>query len=219
MNRPLKHAIIACHPGEDSFTLAIARRYAEAVEAHGHSTVIRDLYRIGFDPVLKNDERGGQPREDVIREWEAIGEPDVFVLVYPIWFGAPPAMMKGYIDRVFGAGRSLGAAGDGAESTRLAGKHLVSLTLSGSMRAWLDEKGVLGSLRNLFDRYLAEVFGVAETHHYHFDGVQPGLPHRDYRFQLSEVEQAAAEVLTHLDHMWSKNPNAGERAIGLPRGD
>jgi NAD(P)H dehydrogenase (quinone) len=208
--RPLKHAIIVCHPAEDSFTLAIAKRYAEAVRAHGHETVVRDLYRLSFDPVLKNDERQGQPRDDVVREWQVLGDVDVFVLVYPIWFGAPPAMMKGYIDRVFGAGRMRGSAGEGSEVSGLQGKQLVSLTLSGTMRAWLDEKGVLGSLRNVFDRYMADVFGLAETHHYHFDGVQPGLPERDYRFQLAKVGEAATEVLTRVGRGWSKNPNAGE---------
>ena len=214
MTRALKHAIIACHPSEASFTLAIADRYAEAVRAHGHETIVRDLYRLGFDPVLKLEEREGEPAPDVLAEWDALGEIDVFVLVYPIWFGAPPAMLVGYIDRVFGAGRTRGAARRGARSSVLEGKNLVSLTLSGGMRAWLDEKGVLGSLRNLFDRYLGEVFGLPETHHYHFDGVQPDLPERDYRFHLEKVDEAAAEVLTRIGHGWSKNPNAGEPAFG-----
>jgi NAD(P)H dehydrogenase (quinone) len=215
MNNPLKHGIVVCHPAETSFTMAIAQRYAAAVRAHGHETVIRDLYRIGFDPILTNDERLGQPHPDIVAEWQVLGKVDVFVLVYPIWFGAPPAMLKGYIDRVFGAGRTKGDAGSGAGTSILEGKHLVSLTLSGSMVAWLDERGVMGSLRNLFDRYLADVFRLSETHHYHFDGVQPGLPERDYRFQLAEVDQAVAEVLTRIGHMWSKNPNAGDPAMGL----
>jgi NAD(P)H dehydrogenase (quinone) len=215
MASPLRHAIVTCHPDEGSFTLAIAERYAETVRAHGHDAVVRDLYRLGFDPVLRNEERQGQPRDDVIGEWQVLGDVDVFVLVYPIWFGAPPAMMKGYIDRVFGAGRTRGSAGEGTEASRLEGKHLVSLTLSGSMRAWLDEKGVLGSLRNVFDRYMADVFGLAETHHYHFDGVQPGLPDRDYRFHLATVGEAAVEVLARVGRGWSKNPNAGEPALGV----
>lgn len=214
MTGSLKHAIIACHPAESSFTLALANRYAEAVRARGHQAIVRDLYRLSFDPVLKEDERQGHPRADVDAEWEALGHVDVLVLAYPIWFGAPPAMMKGYIDRVFGAGRTRGSAGEGTESSALEGKHLVSLTLSGSSRAWLDEKGVLGSLRNTFDRYLADVFGLAETHHYHFDGVQPDLPERDYRFQLADVDQAAEEALRRIGHLWSKNPNACEPPIG-----
>jgi NAD(P)H dehydrogenase (quinone) len=218
MARPLKHAIIACHPAEDSFTLAIARRYADAVEAHGHPSVLRDLYRIGFDPVLKDDERQGTPRADVISEWAVLGNPDVFVLVYPIWFGAPPAMMKGYIDRIFGAGRTRGSA-ESNEGSRLAGKDLVSLSLSGTMSAWLDEKGVLGSLRNIFDRYIADVFAFDETHHYHFDGVRPGLPERDYLLHLAEVDEAAREVLARVGRTWSKDPNTPEPAIGRPPRD
>jgi hypothetical protein len=66
------------------------------------------------------------------------------------------------------------------------------------------------SLRNLFDRYLGEVFGLPETHHYHFDGVQPGLPERDYRFHLAKADYAAEEILGRIGHLWSKNPNAGE---------
>jgi NAD(P)H dehydrogenase (quinone) len=210
MTRTLKHAIIACHPAESSFTLAIAKRYAKAVRSHGHETIVRDLYRLAFDPVLRLEERNGEPAADVIAEWEALGEIDVFVLVYPIWFGAPPAMLKGYIDRVLGAGRTRGEAREGARGSILQGKHPVSLTLSGSMRAWLDEKGVMESLRNLFDRYLGEVFGLPETHHYHFDGVQPGLPERDYRFHLANVDHVAMEVLSRIGHLWSRNPNAGE---------
>jgi NAD(P)H dehydrogenase (quinone) len=214
VKKPLRHAIIACHPDEGSFTLAIANRYAEAVRARGHEATVRDLYRLGFDPVLKAEERNGEPAGDVLREWDALGEIDVFVLAYPIWFGAPPAMLVGYIDRVLGAGRERGQAVEGARASILAGKHLVSLTLSGSLRAWLNEKGVLESLRNVFDRYVGEVFGLPETHHYHFDGVQPGLPERDYRFHLAKVDEAADEVLARVGRLWSKNPNAGEPPIG-----
>ena len=214
MPKHLRHAIIVSHPDENSFTLAIARRYAEAVVSHGHEAILRDLYRLGFDPVLKLEERDGEPRADVLAEWHALGEIDVFVLVYPIWFGAPPAMIKGYIDRVFGAGRVRGSSREGAPGSILQGKHLVSLTLSGSMSAWLSEKGVLESLRNLFDRYIGEVFGLPETHHYHFDGVQPGLPERDYRFHLARVDDAAEKVLGRIGRLWSPNPNAGAPPFG-----
>jgi NAD(P)H dehydrogenase (quinone) len=193
-----KHAIIAAHPSAKSFTLSVAERYAETVRARGHEAVIRDLYRMGFDPVLREQERQGNPGEDVVQEWALLGKVDVFVLVYPIWFGTPPAMLKGYIDRVFGAGRTLGWGGEGGEGEVLSGKRLVSLTSSGSMRAWLDEKGVLGSLRNVFDRYLAEVFGFAETARYHFDGIARDLPDRDARMHLKQVENAACECLSRM---------------------
>ncbi len=198
MTETIKHAIIVCHPLEKSFTMALAQKYAETVQARGHEVVIRDLYRLKFDPVLKAKEREGKPAPDVEREWIALGKPDVYVLVYPIWFGTPPAMLKGYIDRVFGAGRSRGQGGEGGTRELLAGKRLVSLTCSGSLQAWLAEKGVLGSLRTVFCRYLAEVFGFVEAHVYHFDGVTADLPERDRRVHLLEAEKAAREVLSRM---------------------
>jgi NAD(P)H dehydrogenase (quinone) len=202
MSETIKHAIIACHPAEDSFTLSVARRYEEAVRTHGQETVLRDLYRIGFDPLLKDAERHGEPAPDIAAEWAALGKVDVFVLVYPIWFGTPPAMLKGYIDRVFGAGRTFGQGGEGGTSDVLAGKRLVSLTSSGSHRAWLAEKGVLGSLRTVYDRYFADVFGFTETHRYHFDGVSEDVPEREIRMHLDEVEKAARDVMSRMHATW-----------------
>ena len=208
MQQTVKHAIIVCHPSEDSFTFSAARRYEEAVRAHGQETVLRDLYRIGFDPVLRESERHGDPAEDVRMEWAALGKVDAFVLVYPIWFGTPPAMLKGYIDRVFGAGRTLGQGGEGGEGELLAGRHLVSLTSSGSHRAWLDEKGVLGSLRTVYDRYLSDVFGFAETHRFHFDGITEAVPESEIRSHLGAVEKAARDVMSRMHPAWrAGDPN------------
>ena len=203
MSETLKHAIIVCHPAEQSFTMSVAERYADTVREAGHEVVVRDLYRLGYDPVLQDEERHGSPRQDVGTEWAALGKVDVFVLVYPIWFGAPPAMLKGYIDRVFGAGRKLGGLGDsGGAGSLLVGKRLVSLTSSGSMKAWLSEKGVFGSLRTVFDRYLLDVFGFAETARYHFDGVGPDMEEKDVRFHLAEAEKAAKEVMSRVSSNW-----------------
>jgi NAD(P)H dehydrogenase (quinone) len=68
---------------------------------------------MNFDPVLRRGERKGRPARDVDQEWALLGKVDVYVLVYPIWFGAPPAMLRGYIDRVFGAGRDRGQGEEG----------------------------------------------------------------------------------------------------------
>ena len=209
MTRPINHAIIVSHPSEDSFTLAIARRYLSEIEGLGQTGFIRDLYRTGFDPLLREPERHGEPGSDVEAEWDLLDSADIVVLVYPIWFGGPPAMLKGYVERVFGAGRQAGQAQDGAASSRLAGKHLVSLQLSGSMRTWLHEKGVMNSLRNLFERYLSEVFGLPETHSYHFDGITQGMSEKDAAYHLSSAGEAARTILAEVRAEWQKDPRRG----------
>src|SRR3546814_8019378 len=98
MSRTPKHAVILCHPKRDSFNGAVADAYCAAVRDIGHEVCLRDLYRIGFDPVLKDIERPGDPGfqslPDVAEEVRLISGASVFVLIYSIWFGTPPAMLR-----------------------------------------------------------------------------------------------------------------------------
>lgn len=73
---PIKHSLIVCHPEATSFTMAIAHRYAETVGRFRHQVEVRDLYRLGFDPLLKAEERPGAPdhaiAQDVVAELGAL---------------------------------------------------------------------------------------------------------------------------------------------------
>ena len=158
-------------------------------------------------PALRGDSLDQQGIVEA--EWDLLDSADIVVLVYPIWFGGPPAMLKGYVERVFGAGRKAGQAQDGAASSRLAGKHLVSLQLSGSMRTWLHATGVMNSLRNLFERYLSEVFGLPETHSYHFDGITQSMSEKDAAYHLSSAGEAARTILAEVRAEWQKDPRRG----------
>jgi NAD(P)H dehydrogenase (quinone) len=50
----------------------------------------------------------------------------------------------------------------------------------------------------VYNRYLAEVFGFAATHRYHFDGVTADIPEREVRMHLRDAEQAAREVMSRI---------------------
>lgn len=66
--------------------------------------VVRDLYAINFQPVISSSEVIGGIGEDVVREQEFLQWAEVITLIYPIWWTGMPAIMKGYIDRVFSYG-------------------------------------------------------------------------------------------------------------------
>lgn len=178
----MKHAIIVGHPDAQSFNVSVANAYAEAAAELGHETVLRDLYRIGFDPCLKATERPDAPNftiaDDVRIEQDLLTDCDVFVLVYPIWLGAPPAILKGYIERVFNHGFAFDAFHAGRAQPLLTGKKMISFTSSGSTRAWLEENGVWESLRTIFDDYVAKGCGLEVVDHHHFPSVNPGLGER-----------------------------------------
>src|SRR3546814_6867753 len=73
---------------------------------------------------------GFQSLPDVAEEVRLISGASVFVLIYPIWFGTPPAMLKGYVERVLGTGFSYRDVRENQENALLTGAHLLSLTRS-----------------------------------------------------------------------------------------
>ena len=196
------HAVILCHPEEHSFNHAVADRYCETAEASGHRTLVRDLYAMNFDPVLKAHERPTAADfsigTDVERELDLLGVCDLFVLVYPIWFGTPPAMMKGYVERVLGSGVTPSSVKVRARTNLLGGKRLLSFTTSAASEPWLNEQGQWLSLRYLFDHYLTHAFGMLPDEHVHFANVVPGMEPRWAEQHLYQVEQQAKRACTTL---------------------
>ena len=197
-----KHSIIVCHPSRDSFTCTVANRYALAAQRVRHEVVLRDLYAIGFDPVLKDAERpsanGSVLADDVERELALLAGSDIFVLIYPIWFGLPPAMLKGYVDRVFGAGFSHRAVREQMMHPLMTGKALLSFTSSGSSRAWLEEQGAYESLRTVFDTYIRHAFSLASARHVHFPTIVENSKKSYIDECLFEVEEEAREAAAAL---------------------
>ena len=150
-----------------------------------------------FDPVLKSDERPVSANfsvsADVAHELELLADVSVLVLIYPIWFGSPPAMLKGYVERVLGSGFSHQDVHARAHH-RLKGAHMLSLTSSGTSKQWLEEQSAWISLRLVFDRFLENAFSLASADHVHFPSVVTGLKARVVGEHLEEVRQAARNV-------------------------
>jgi NAD(P)H dehydrogenase (quinone) len=202
----MKHALIVCHPNASSFTLAMARACEEALIAEGHEVVVRDLYRMGFDPRLQADEiprpGGFAPHQDVVAERAAIGDASAFAFFYPVWFNAPPAMLKGYIDRVFGMGFGYGAGGATGNAPLLSGRSLISFSSSGAPQSWMIETGAWDAMRKLFDEHVAAVCGLAVIDHVHFGGIVPNTT-------PESVESCAAQVRAVVARRFGRSPEPG----------
>lgn len=174
----MKHALILAHPARKSLNAAIAAAYEEEARRLGHEVVVRDLYAMHFDPCLKADEIPGRKapkfHDDVRREREMLADADVFALVYPFWFNAPPAILKGYVDRVFGMGFGFNP-GAGGNAPALVGRRLISFSTSGAPDHWVRDTGALNDLTRLFDRHLAGTCGLVVEDHVHFGGIVSDL--------------------------------------------
>ncbi|MFE8107697.1 flavodoxin family protein [Sphingomonas melonis] len=200
------HLIVCANPTPGSFANAIVDTYIATVREHGHRFMVRDLYAIGFDPVLKTDERPGlpgwAPRADVVQELEHVRSADVIVLVYPIWYGLPPAILKGYVDRVLGSGYSFHDVYDQKGQPPLAGKPLVSFSTSGLPLSWLSEKGQVLSLREIFDVYLWRGFGMKQSDHVMIENVVPNMSTAYATAQLDRVRETASRTCAMLDDVF-----------------
>lgn len=98
--------VVLAHPLSESFAASAAKIVVAALEARGHRVDLLDLYAEDFDPRLTAAERaaymepGYQPTEvsEIVARLKAA---DGLVLVFPQWWFNLPAIMKGFIDRIF----------------------------------------------------------------------------------------------------------------------
>ncbi|MBN1782302.1 NAD(P)H-dependent oxidoreductase [bacterium] len=99
-------SVILAHPDPGSFNHAIAGQCVRTLENEGHHVRFHDLYREAFDPLLPAAEIPGEatlPLE-IRGHCEEIQQSDGIVIVHPNWWGMPPAVLKGWIDRVMRPG-------------------------------------------------------------------------------------------------------------------
>ena len=198
----MKHAIILGHPNPASFTATMAKAYEKAVRKCGHKVLVRDLYRLGFDPRLAADEipkpGGFAAHDDVKAERSLLQDVDVFAFFYPVWFNAPPAMIKGYVDRVFGMGFGYGV-GEGGNVPLLQGRRLVSFSSSGAPKSWMVETGAWDAMRKLFDEHFAAVCGLTVLDHIHYGAIVPNIIKEAVASCATQTAATAVRLFGHAD--------------------
>lgn len=100
---------IHSHPVPESFNTALCKAAVETARAKGHEVRLIDLYAEGFNPVMSTEERrayhdDGPPPPDVAPHIAALQWAEGLIFVYPTWWYAQPAMLKGWMDRVWRPG-------------------------------------------------------------------------------------------------------------------
>ncbi|WP_186397894.1 NAD(P)H-dependent oxidoreductase [Stappia sp. P2PMeth1] len=98
--------VIFSHPASDSFSAALCKTAMETLNAAGHETRLTDLYEQGFDPVMHAGEwrRYADPavnRDPVADHVDDLLWAEALLFIYPTWWYGLPAMLKGYLDRVW----------------------------------------------------------------------------------------------------------------------
>ncbi|MFE9748008.1 NAD(P)H oxidoreductase [Saccharothrix saharensis] len=139
----MKSLVVVAHPRADSLTSQVASGLVGHLTAHGVEVDLLDLHGEGFDPRMTiEDEPDWADRDKVysasVRAHMArIEAADLLLVVFPVWWFGPPAILKGWVDRVWNYGFAYGRG-----RPRLAGKRMRWIGLAGETRETFAERGM-----------------------------------------------------------------------------
>ncbi|MDA1358613.1 NAD(P)H-dependent oxidoreductase [Glycomyces luteolus] len=162
----MKALIVYAHPDANSLTAALKDLAVSTLRTEGHDVVVSDLYAMkwqsaadftDFDGITGPDFmhasgtafETGRLSPDIRAEQQKLLDADLVLLLFPLWWFTVPAILKGWIDRVFTYNFAYGAAlpryGDGP----LAGKRAMLATLTGGRAGHYTPRGVNGPIEDL----------------------------------------------------------------------
>jgi NAD(P)H dehydrogenase (quinone) len=158
-------SVILGHPQPGSFNHAIAQKVMETFHHLGYDVWYHDLYAEGFDPVLPSEEipKSAILPHSIQQHCDEISTVDGIVIVHPNWWGQPPAILKGWVDRVMRPGAAYmfeeDDQGDGVPIGLL--KARVALVFNTSNTPAEREKRVFGDpLQALWKDCIFDLCGV-----------------------------------------------------------
>lgn len=182
----MNHLIVYAHPSKVSFNHAILETAVQGLQQKGHEVRVRDLYEIGFQPELTGSEMLGGLGEDIMQEQEHLVWADVITFIYPIWWTGMPAIMKGYIERVFSYGFAYKYV-NGVQMGLLKGKKAVIINTQGKSLAEYEANGMQQALRLTSDKGIFEYCGFEVLYHIFLESV----PASDEAARQAWLEQIA----------------------------
>lgn len=167
----MKHLIIYAHPSKESLNHSIKEVVVKELISNNHEVVVRDLYELGFNPVTTMEDMNGwytnDVSSDVKTEQEYIAWADIITFIYPIWWAGLPAMIKGYIDRVFSYGFAFTYI-KGVQQGLLKGKKAVIINTQGKSLEEYESIGMDKALKVTSDTCIYEYCGLKVEEHLFF---------------------------------------------------
>lgn len=99
-------SIVFCHPSARSYNHALLQAITDKLTDEGREYYVINLYAEGFNPVLDSQSlehyAAGQTDDEMVRRYQqALTHSDTLIFIFPVWWGMMPAMLKGWIDKVF----------------------------------------------------------------------------------------------------------------------
>ncbi len=223
----MRYFIVYAHPEPRSLNGSLKDAAVQALEAAGHQVRISDLYAMGFKaqadaddfPARDSKERlfyhrasgdafaSGALAADVVREHEKLFWADVLVLQFPLWWFSVPAILKGWIDRVFVNGLAIGVPKEGTKQWlrygegRFAGKRAMLAVTTGGREGQFSERGINGPIDDLLFPLNHGLF-----HYVGMAPLRPFVAFQTVRTTDEEFQHMRARYIHRLLGIWQDQP-------------
>lgn len=193
----MKIPVILGHPNKASFNHAIATTAVETLRRNGHDVVFHDLYAENFDPMLPAEEipEDTDIPSDIEQYCIEISEAEGIVIVHPDWWGQPPAILKGWIDRTMRPRTAYrfdeGDSGEGVPKGLLRAKAALVFTTSNTPVK--REQKVFGDpLETIWKNCVFDFCGIKTCYRRNFSVIVTSTE-QQRKAWLKEVEEITAK--------------------------
>lgn len=189
----MKISVILAHPERESFNHAVVAAAVETLNKNGHEVYFHDLYQEKFDPLLPSEEilKDASLPPDIEKHCREISQAQGIIVVHPNWWGQPPAVLKGWVDRVIRPGVAYefqeGDKGEGVPIGLLKAKSAIVFNTSNTEAE--REKKVFGDpLETLWKNCIFSLCGVSAFYRRTFNVIVTSTP-QQRKTWLDEVCQ------------------------------
>lgn len=171
----MNHLILYANHNDGSFNHAVLENITNKYLSLGHEVVVRNLYKLNWNPVLTTEDLAaiheGQVPADIEREQKLVAWADMLTVIYPVWWTGMPAILKGYFDRVFSFGFAYGITENGIEGF-LKGKKVLLLSSTGQPREVYEASGMYKAMNMTTDTGIFEFCAMDVVAHLYFPSIQ-----------------------------------------------
>lgn len=214
----MKILIVLGHPDSNSLNHAIAHAVRDDLVNVGHDVMFHDLYEEGFFPLLAAEEipESGKIDQMVEAHCDELSSADAIVIVHPNWWGQPPAILKGWVDKVFRPGVAYrfeeGDAGEGIPIGLLNASTAIVINTSNTPAA--REQAAFGDpLEAIWRRCIFDLCGVQNFHRKMFAVVVTSSREQRLRW----IEEAKRLCRTAILNSPCRKPSPSDRNSAVPR--
>lgn len=224
----MKTLIVYAHPEPRSLNAAIRDFTAERLRSRGHTVEVSDLYAMGWKAPIDRDDfanlgtadrmhvakasgaayAGHAQSSDIADEQRKLMSADALILQFPLWWFSMPAIMKGWVDRVYAHGLAYGVGehsdarwGDRYGEGTFAGKRAMLVVTAGGWRTHYTERGVNGHIDDLLFPINHGILWYPG-----FDVLVPHVIYSSDRLSTTQWQTVADELGARLDRFWTDAP-------------